>query len=169
MILEASPSDFSARMVLRNAFRVPFDSPKFPGRVYKKHSKELYRYPMPGAGFVIPGVISIGATKSYWLGLETTIAGGANFTWGYQASLPNTAKVTINLMDKPIFTHSGFEGGSFEPVFDLHSFQGTVRFSGSSSWKLLLGISMKKIGDYEVGFRFLLPDGGILFTYVNGK
>ena len=124
---------------------------------------------MAGAGFVIPGVISLGLTESYWLGFETTIAGGANFTWGYQASIPDSAKITINAFEPLKSSVTGFEGASFEPVFDVHSFQGTVRFSGSSSWKLLFGISMAKIGDYELGFRFLLPDGGILATYINGK
>ena len=110
----------------------------------------------------------MGLIASYWLGLETTIAGGANFTWGYQASLPDTAKISLNVLDPLESSMVGFESASFEPVFDVHSFQGTVRFSASSSAELNFGINMAKIGDYEVGVRLLIPDGGLLFTHIDG-
>lgn len=109
----------------------------------------------------------MGLIASYWLGLETTIAGGANFTWGYQASLPDTAKFKITVPYVMESSKDGFERTSFEPVFNVQSFQGTVRFSASSSAELNFGINMAKIGDYEIGVRLLLPDGGLLFTYID--
>ena len=167
-ILEASPRNLQARTVVRAAFRVPFDSPHFPGHVFTKPQWPLFEYPVPNAGFIIPGVIGMGLIASYWLGFETTIAGGANFSWGYQVSMPDTAKFSINVLDWPERSAVGFDGTSFEPVFDVHSFQGTVRFSGSSSLKLNFGIKLAKIGDYEVGMRVLAPDGGIVLTRIDG-
>ena len=168
-IMEASPSNFRLRTVLENAFRVPWESERFPGAEWVNKKWELFKRPIPGHGIDIPGVLSVGLLASVWVGVEMTVAGGANFTWGFEGAIPESAKIMVDVLDRDKTYAEGFEGTTFNPILQLHSFEGTVRCSAGVSLKLTFGISLKKVGDYETGIRVLLPDWSSLVTGISSK
>ena len=132
-------------------------------------TKELASFPIPGAGITIPGIFKLGAVIAYEVGVECTLNGAANFTFGLGASLPNTAILAINLADITKSKATGFDGGTFEPVFDLNSGSATLNVAAVSRPKLTFGIDVIAVGKLEAALKMGLPVVNVQLIAAFGK
>lgn len=153
LTLGASPQDFRARMVLEA--KVADKIADLPSSL--NLTKELASFPIPGAGIEIPGIFELGAIIAYEIGVECSINGAANFTFGLGASLPNTAIVAIDLADITKTKATGFDGGTFDPVFDINSGSATLNVAAVSRPKLTFGIEVVGVGKIEAALKMGLP------------
>ena len=153
LTLGASPQDFRAKMVMEA--KVADKIADLPSSL--NLTKELASFPIPGAGISIPNIFKLGAVISYEVGVECSINGAANFTFGLGASLPNTAIVAIDLADLTKTKATGFDGGTFDPVFDINSGSATLNVAAVSRPKLTFGIEVISVGKLEAALKMGLP------------
>jgi hypothetical protein len=76
------------------------------------------------------------------VGIESSISGTANFTFGIAASLPDTALVVVNVADLSQSKATGFEEATFDPIFDIQSGSATLNVAAVSRPKLSFGIEV---------------------------
>ena len=165
LTLGASPQDFRAKMVLEA--KVAAEIASLPPSL--NLTKELASFPIPGAGISIPKIFELGAIISYEVGVECTVNGAANFTFGLGATLPNTAIVAINLADLTQTKATGFDGATFDPVFDLNSGSATLNVAAVSRPKLTFGIEVVGVGKLEAALKMGLPVVNAQLTAAFGK
>lgn len=121
------------------------------------YSKELFSAPIPEAGISVTGIFSLGAVVSYEVGVSTTFSGSASMNFGLTASLPDTAVVIADGLDRSASTATGFEGAVFDPHFNLTALSAGVTFAAFSQAKLTFGVDITKVGKLEVGMGLKLP------------
>ncbi|PWW72556.1 hypothetical protein C7212DRAFT_225177 [Tuber magnatum] len=153
MTLAASPDDFRAKMIMEAKVSATIST--IPPSL--NLTRELASFPIPAAGISIPKIFELGAIIAYEVGVESSINGVANFTFGLGASLPNTALVAVNLADLTKSQATGFDGATFDPVFDLHSGSATLNVAAVSRPKLTFGIEVVGVGKLEAALKMGLP------------
>ncbi|KAI4139285.1 MAG: hypothetical protein LQ341_004273 [Variospora aurantia] len=151
LTLAGSPQGFAAKMDIATKITAPY-SPDQLG-----YSKELFSAPIPEAGISVTGIFSLGAVVSYEVGVSTTFSGSASMNFGLTASLPDTAVVIADGLDRSASTATGFEGAVFDPHFNLTALSAGVTFAAFSQAKLTFGVDITKVGKLEVGMGLKLP------------
>ena len=148
----ASPQDFRAKMV----FEAGIDGQIAALPSSLNLTKEI-DIPPPIAGFSIDEILNLGLIIRYEVGVQCTLNGAANFTFGLGATLPNTAIVAIDLVDPSKTKATGFDGSTFDPVFDIRSGSATLTVVAVSRPKLTFGIEVVNVGKLEAALKLGLP------------
>lgn len=114
--------------------------------------------PVPGAGIVVGGIFKLGATVSYDLSITSSFKGTAEFDFGLRASLPGTARVVADAVNKANSGATGFEGYSSQPTFGVHSLTAVASVSANTMPKLAFGIDVVNVGHVEAAVSMKLPE-----------
>ena len=153
LTLSAAPSNFKAKLELEatvNAEKSPVSLNPDP--------IELFRFPIPGVGIAIKGIFSLGATVSYDVGTSATFAGTATADFGLEASLPDGAKVSADIMNPDQSSATGWGGSSLDPIFEVTKIEASIKLSAYSQPKVEFGIKLDNVGDVEVAVAMKLPE-----------
>lgn len=152
LILEASPSDFKAKLELE----ATVTSSKSPESI--QNSKELFSAPIPGAGISVTGIFKLGATVSYEVGTSATFAGSATADFGLSASLPNGAKVVAAVNHPTDSSATGWSGSSLTPNFEVTKLSASITLAAFSQPKIAFGIELVEVGKVDVAVTMKLPE-----------
>lgn len=90
----------------------------------------------------MPGIFELGAVVSYEVAVESSIAGTANFTLGLVTSFPNTASIVANVVNVDASSATGFDGVTFDPIFEINSGSATLNIGAVSRPKLTFGVDV---------------------------
>lgn len=154
--LDTTPQDFNTTLKLSAAITATASAP-----ASLKLTKEIISFPVPAAGIAVPGIFDLGTTMAYEVGVESTIAGKANFTFGLQSTVPNGAHIVVDLANIDSSTATGFEAATFNPIFDFVGGSVAMSVMAISRPKLTFGVEVVGIGKLEVGLNLGLPKVGI--------
>ncbi|KAL9004501.1 MAG: hypothetical protein Q9188_002680 [Gyalolechia gomerana] len=149
--LSGSPQGLAANLELDTKITAPY-SPKS-----LNYTKELFNFPVPEAGISVPKIFNLGAWISYEVGVTTTFSGSANFTFGLNASVPDTAVMTADFKDPSQSSATGFDGGQVDPKFDLQGLSAGVTVAAFSQAKLSFGVDIDKVGRLDIAYALKLP------------
>ena len=153
LTLSAAPSNFKAKLELEatvNAESSPVSLNPDP--------IELFRFPIPGVGIAIKGIFSLGATVSYDVGTSATFAGTATVDFGLQASLPDGAKVSADIVNPDQSSATGWGGSSLDPIFQVTKIEASIKLSAFSQPKVEFGIDLDNVGHVDVAVAMKLPE-----------
>ena len=153
LTLSAAPSNFKAKLKLE----ATVTAEKSPVSL-NPDPIELFRFPIPGVGIAINGIFSLGATVSYAVGTSATFAGTATVDFGLEASLPDGAKVSADIMDPDQSSATGWGGSRLDPVFKVTKIEASIKLSAYSQPKVEFGIKLDNVGDVEVVVGMKLPE-----------
>lgn len=120
--------------------------------------------PVPGAGIAVGGIFKLGATVSYDLSITSSFKGTAEFDFGLHASLPGTARVVADAVNKADSGATGFEGYSSQPNFGIHSLTASASVSAATRPKLAFGIDVVNAGHVEAAVSMKLPEVSATLT-----
>ena len=132
-------------------------------------SKELFAFGIPDAGIAVTGIFDLGATLSYSVGVSSEFKGEGVVDFGLAASLPNSAKVTADAKKGDGNSAVGFDGASFDPIFDVKSLSASVELVAYSKARILFGIEVTKIGKLDVAVTLQVPKVTTTLTVAFGK
>ncbi|KAL8953271.1 MAG: hypothetical protein Q9222_000876 [Ikaeria aurantiellina] len=149
--LAGSPQDFAAKLQLATSITAPYSPDAL------EYTKELFSAAIPDAGISVAGIFSLGTWISYEVGVSTTFAGSASMTFGLSASLPNGAMAIADVRNPSASSATGFEGGQFDPNFDLTALSSSVTVAAFSQPKLLFGIDIERVGRLDIALAVKLP------------
>lgn len=152
LVLQASPSDFKAKLELE----ATVTSSKAPVSI--QETKELFSAPIPGAGISVTGIFKLGATISYDVGTSATFAGSATADFGLQASLPNGAKVVADINNPSSSSATGWQASSLTPIFDITKLSASLTLAAFSQPKIAFGVELIKVGNVDVAVTMKLPE-----------
>ena len=152
LTLEASPSDFEAKLELE----ATVTASKEPESL--DESKELFSAPIPGAGISVTGIFKLGATVSYDVGTSVTFAGTATADFGVEASLPNGAKVVADINNPSNSVATGWQGSSLKPIFEVTQMSASITLAAYSQPKIAFGIELTDVGKVDVAVTMKLPE-----------
>ncbi|KAI4267357.1 MAG: hypothetical protein LQ337_008391 [Flavoplaca oasis] len=139
--LAASPQDFAAKLQLDANITASLGSSDS-----LQQTIELFKAPVPGAGIVVPQIFSLGAIMSYEVGVSSSFSGSASMTFGITASMPNTAAVTADVLRPGQSSATGFEGGVFDPFFNLNELSASLTMAAFAQPKLSFEVAITKVG-----------------------
>ena len=151
LTLDASPQDVAATLELGTTVTAKVSPDSL------NYTKELFSAPIPDAGIEVPGIFKLGAVVSYEVGITTTFEGSATFQYGLSANLPNTAKVTADIITPDKSSATGFDGANVNPKFDVKALSASVTVAAFTQPKLFFGIELTKIGKVDVNINVKLP------------
>lgn len=132
-------------------------------------SQELFTTGIPDAGIAVKGIFKLGATLSYSVGVSSEFKGQGVVDLGLKASLPNSAKVTADFKNKDGNNAVGFDGASFEPIFDVKSLSASVEVIAYSKAKISFGIEVTKIEKLDVAVTLQVPKVTTTLTAAFGE
>ncbi|KAL8886227.1 MAG: hypothetical protein Q9192_006521, partial [Flavoplaca navasiana] len=150
--LAASPQDFAAKLQLDTNITAPLGSPDA-----LQHTIELFKAPVPSAGIVVPKIFSLGAIMSYEVGVSTSFSGSASMAFGITASMPNTAAVIADVRHPRQSSATGFDGGVFDPNFDLKALSASVTMAAFAQPKLSFEVAITKVGKLGIALGVKSP------------
>lgn len=153
LTLTAAPSNFRAKLELE----ATINAEKSPVSI-NPDAIELFRFPIPGAGIAVKGIFSLGATVSYDVGTSATFAGTATADFGLEASLPNGAKVSADIINPDQSSATGWAGSSLDPIFEVTKIEASIKLTAYSQPKVEFGIKLDNVGDVEVVVGIKLPE-----------
>ncbi|KAL8766266.1 MAG: hypothetical protein Q9194_006308 [Teloschistes cf. exilis] len=149
--LSGTPQDFAAKLMLGTTIAAPYSPDSL------SYNKTLFSAPIPDAGISVTGIFSLGAIVSYDIGVSTTFRGSASMIFGLTASLPNTAVAIADIQNPTQSSATGFDGGSFDPSFNLTALSASVTVAAFSQPKLSFGVDITGIGHLDVALALKLP------------
>ena len=149
--IDAAPSGLAAELELEAAITASSspDSLQF--------SKELFSFPIPDAGFEVPGIMKLGAILSYDVGASISFQGTGTVDFGLKSTIPDSAQAVLSLVGSGQSSATGFTG-SLEPVFDVKQLSASVTLSAYSQPKLAVEIEVTKVGTAEASLSLKLPE-----------
>ncbi|KAL8669848.1 MAG: hypothetical protein Q9168_005577 [Polycauliona sp. 1 TL-2023] len=150
--LAASPLDFAARLQIDTTITAPLGSPDS-----LQKTLDLFKAPVPSAGIVVPGIFSLGAIISYEVGISTSFSGSASMSFGIVATMPNNATVVADVRHPSKSSASGFEGGVFDPNFDLKALSASVTVAAFAQPKLSFEVAITKVGNLGIALGVKSP------------
>ncbi|KAL8977887.1 MAG: hypothetical protein Q9205_006403 [Flavoplaca limonia] len=150
--LAASPQDFAAKLQLDANITAPLGSPDA-----LQHTIELFKAPVPSAGIVVPKIFSLGAIMSYEVGVSTSFSGSASMAFGITASMPNTAAVIADVRHPRQSSATGFDGGVFDPNFDLKALSASVTVAAFAQPKLSFEVAITRVGKLGIALGVKSP------------
>ena len=122
------------------------------------YEKTLFSEGIPGIGVAIADIFEIGATFKYAVGWTTKFKGICKFKAGMTASLPGTAKLSVDGAHYEQSSAVGFEGFVVDPVFELESLSQPIEFSLAAKPKLTFGVSIVNVADLDIALVINLPE-----------
>lgn len=131
-------------------------------------TKQLFSEPIPTAGIAVPGIFKLGAVGSLDVGVSTSLSGTANITVGATASLPQTAKVALDLVKPSRSYQSGFDF-KFDPRFEVNSASVGGTISAAITPKLSIGAEIVKLGKLEAFVSMKTPEVSVSMEHAFGK
>jgi hypothetical protein len=162
LVLTASPKGVQAELGLEAAISSTATLPLL------KYSKELFAYGVPGAGVAVTNIFSIGVVLSYDVIGTATVSGSGTVDFGLKASLPDSAKLTADIVNKDSSSATGFSGGSLDPNFDITKGSASITLTASSQPKLSFGIELVKVENVDVEVIVKLPEVSATLTAAYG-
>lgn len=128
------------------------------------HIQELFSAAIPSLGLDVPGILKIGATIAYEVGLENTFSGTGTLSAGLSATLPDDAKLVANINTPDQSSAIGFDTASATPKFDVTALSASVTVAAFAQPKLILGIVLTDIGAFDVNIAIKTPIVSATFT-----
>lgn len=158
LTLSLSPQDLSVSGKLSTAFS--------SNNLVEKLGKniDLVQASVPGAGITLLGVISVGLTATYQVGITGTFKGSGSWDTQLKASVPGQSIITIDAL-KP--ERSKIEGWNLQfnaPVFSDPKLENEVSFSVQSQPKLSFGAQVKNGPKLTVAISIPLPAAEVKMT-----
>ena len=153
LTISAAPSNFKAKLELE----ATINAEKSPVSL-NPDAIELFRFPIPGAGIAVKGIFSLGATVAYDVGTSATFAGTATADFGLEASLPNGAKVSADIINPDQSSATGWAGSSLDPIFELTKIEASIKLSAYSQPNVEFGIELDNVGHVGVVVGMKLPE-----------
>ena len=166
LTLSIAPSGFSATAEVETTVTAAYSPEQLNSITSGSKSLELFNLdgtttlieiPVPGAGLVVPKIFSLGMIASVETGFTMAFKGTLDFTLGLTASLPDTARLDLNIIDMEKSTATGFEDATAEPTLTLNnataSIEGTLFFRP----KLALKAAVSSVGELSADIKFGLP------------
>lgn len=163
LVIDSSPEDVKAELELEATISASTE-------VFSvEQSKELFAFGIPEAGIAVTGIFKLGATLSYSVGVSASFSGQGVVDFGLAASLPNSAKVTADIKNEGGNSAVGFNGATFDPLFDVKSLSTTVELVAFSKAKIEFGIEVTKIGKLDVAVTLQVPKVTTTLTAAFGE
>ncbi|KAL2038816.1 hypothetical protein N7G274_008574 [Stereocaulon virgatum] len=100
----------------------------------------------------------MGATVSYNVIGTATVSGSGTVDFGLKASLPDSAKLTADTVNKDASSATGFSGGSLDPIFDITKGSASLTLTATSQPKISFGIKAIGIENFDVEVAVKLPE-----------
>ncbi|MCJ1260649.1 hypothetical protein MMC22_000511 [Lobaria immixta] len=150
-VIESSPQDVKAELELETTVSASQELFSID------EAKELFAFGIPDAGIAVTGIFKLGATLSYSVGVSSSFKGEGVVDFGLAASLPNSAKITADAKNKDKNSAVGFEGASFDPIFDVKSLSASIDLIAYSKARIVFGIDVTKIGKLDVAVTLQVP------------
>jgi len=119
--------------------------------------KTLFEAAIPGAGIDIPKIFSLGAKAQFNVQARANLIGQATINLGGKATVPDTARITADLVN---FDQSGafnFDDTKFDPILDLGSAAVTVNMAAGPQPALVLGATILDDNGIEAKLLFGTP------------
>ena len=152
MHLEVSPEGFRAAMSLEVTIEKQ-------GQIDKLSNEQtIGDVAVPGAGFVIQDVMSVGLHVQFAAGFTTKLKSGITFRAGLEASLPWTSKLVLDALDFSQNAAIGFEGFEAYPILELKSLSRTADVSLAAKPKLVFGVDINNVAKFEIAAIVHLPE-----------
>lgn len=120
-------------------------------------STDLIEIPVPGAGLVVPQIFSLGLVASVETGFTMGFKGTVGFTVGLTGSLPDTARLDLNIIDLEKSTATGFEGAKAEPILTINNATASIDAAIFFRPKLAFKAEVSSVGELSVDIKFGLP------------
>ena len=150
-VLSAAPQDFVAELEMAAAITGFYRPDSL------KWDKDLFDAPVPDAGIVVPGILNLGLTVRYRIGVSTTFSGAADFNFGLKATVPNGAQVAIDTQHSDQSGATGWEGSRLDPLFDLKALDASVKVAAFTQPMLVFGVEIVKLAQFDVELILKLP------------
>lgn len=138
------------------SLEVTIDKPR--GVEMLSNEKTIGDVPVPGAGFVIKDVMSVGLRVQFAAGFTTKLRSGITFRAGLEASLPWTSKLVLDALDFGKNAAIGFEGFKVYPILDVKSVSRTAEVALAARPKLVFGIDINNVAKFEISAIVNLPE-----------
>ena len=119
---------------------------------------ELFSFPIPDAGIEVTGIFKLGATVAYEIGTSATFAGTATADFGLEASLPDGAKVLVDVNNPDQSSATGWAGSSLDPFFGVTKLEASITLAAYSQPRIFFGITLDHVGDVDVVLGLKLPE-----------
>ena len=158
LTLAASPSGLNAELELGTTITKSVNPSPL------SYSKTLFTVPIPDAGIAISKIFTLGATISYDVGVTASFTGSASVKYGLSASIPDSAKITADLVNHDNSAATGFDGFQVTPLFDVTGLSAGVTLTAYSQPTLSFGIDILKIGKLDAEFPIKLPEVSATLT-----
>ena len=162
LTLDAAPQDFHAMLELQ----AKVTASNSPSTLQK--DVKLVHIDIPGASIEVPGLFHIGPQLELDAGFSATIQGDASMNIGLSASLPDSARLTANVVDPTLSTATSFDG-SVKPSFLVNDASASLSLQSYAKLILIFGVDLKGIGTADVSIGVRLPAVNADFTTRYGR
>ncbi|KAK2734878.1 hypothetical protein FQN57_001441 [Myotisia sp. PD_48] len=150
--LVVKPENFRAAIELQAEL-----AQKNPDSEVLSFGKTIFEGPIPGAGIVVPGIFSLGATAEFKIAGDVGLIGRGTITFGGRSSLPNGASVKVDLVNFEKSGVAGFDTIETEPVFDVEKTSLTLNIGVGPQVALALGVEVLEDTGVEAALNFGVP------------
>ncbi|KAK2765672.1 hypothetical protein FQN54_008528 [Arachnomyces sp. PD_36] len=150
--LEVKPQDFGAALELKAEV-----AKANPAADWLEWEKTLFEAAIPGAGIVIPKVLTLGAKFEFKISGKASVIGRATITVGASTSLPNGAAIAVDMIDYENSYVNGFSDINFDPVFDVDKASITANLAVGPKMALVLGVEVLDDTGIEASLSFGTP------------
>ena len=90
-------------------------------------------------------------------------------SFGITASMPNTAAVTADVLNPGQSSATGFEGGVFDPFFNLNELSASLTMAAFAQPKLSFEVSITRVGKLGIALGVKGPVISASLTAGNSK
>jgi hypothetical protein len=160
MELAVHPRDWVAESSV--LFKIDHDA--LDGRNFEK---KIVDRPIPGASVEVPGIFSLGTGFQFVVGAGVKTKGGISFRVGMRASLPDSPRLNLDLVQVWRNSAEGFERFSVEPIGEIGGLARPVEISLAAKPKLAFGIDILGKITFQIALIINLPElkGTLTPTY----
>ena len=158
LTLSLSPQDLGVSGKLSTAF----SSKNLVEKLGK--NIDLVQGNIPGTGITLLGVVSVGLTASYQVGVTGTFKGSGSWDTQLKASVPGKSLITVDAL-RP--ERSKIEGWNLQvntPVYSVPKLENEASFSIQSQPKLSFGAQVKNGPKLTVAISIPLPAAEVKMT-----
>lgn len=129
----------------------------------------MFEAAIPGAGIVIPKVLTLGAKFEFKITGKASVTGRATLSVGAQTSLPNGAAIAVDMIDYENSRVTGFNDINFEPIFDIDKASITANLAVGPKMALVLGVEVLGDTGIEASLSFGTPTFNLNATAGYGR
>lgn len=164
MTLEVSPDDFRATIELEAA--IAQTAPSFD---FLKFEQTIFEAPIPGAGIVVPGILTVGVTGKFDVSGNVGVFGVATTTFGGKTQIPNGGKLQVDLIDFEKSSATGFDKIDSEPILILDDGTITMNAAAGPQLGITIGVDVLDLFGAEAAMNFGVPRFNLNITTGYGK